>query len=395
MCDAPREALPEFSEVIDALLEVDPLGMPDAELHELVVGMQKAESHFAAARARLLAHWDARRTWANDGSKSAAARLARDCSLSKRTTRTELKRARNLRAMRPTAAALREGRISMDEADLLASANQREVAHLFQRDEEQLLGHLASLEFSQAERAVKYWLYLAQDEVGKTPASCRLEGRHLTAVRTLYDSVDLKGNLDAVGGTEFLTELARREQQLFEADWAEARAKFGSGATEDQLARTAPQRRADALVEMARRSAAMAPGSRRPQPLITILTGLGMFAHLCELANGTVLTPEEVVPLLSGADIERIVFDAPDRPLTISRQRSFPDALRRAIEVRDRHCQHPSGCDVAADRCQVDHIVPYTQGGLTSLDNGRCYCPHHNRLRNKDLDARPPPSDTG
>ena len=72
------------------------------------------------------------------------------------------------------------------------------------------------------------------------------------------------------------------------------------------------------------------------------------------------------------------------------------EATRRAIEVRDRHCQHPSGCDVPAERCQIDHIVPYGEGGLTIQDNGRCYCATHNRQRERrrDHDERPPPDDT-
>ncbi|MCU1463094.1 MAG: hypothetical protein JWO37_3169, partial [Acidimicrobiales bacterium] len=60
---------------------VDPDALSDAELHETVIGLQREESRFAAARARLLAAWDARKIWADDGSKAAAARLARECSL--------------------------------------------------------------------------------------------------------------------------------------------------------------------------------------------------------------------------------------------------------------------------------------------------------------------------
>ncbi len=126
--------------------------------------------------------------------------------------------------------------------------------------------------------------------------------------------------------------------------------------------------------------------------MITILTGHESFARICELADGTVLAPGQVVPLLSEAEIERVVFDGPDRVISVSRRRTFTGALRRAIEVRDRHCQHPSGCDEPADRCDVDHIQPYTDGGPTSLDNGRLSCWPHNRhphLRN----AHPPERD--
>ena len=90
------------------------------------------------------------------------------------------------------------------------------------------------------------------------------------------------------------------------------------------------------------------------------------------------------------------MFDGPSRVIDVGvRQRFFTGALRRAIEVRDRHCQFP-GCDVPAEDCQIDHKTRYTDGGLTTQDNGRCYCATHNRQRERrhDHDQRPPPDDT-
>jgi hypothetical protein len=76
--------------------------------------------------------------------------------------------------------------------------------------------------------------------------------------------------------------------------------------------------------------------------------------------------------------------------------RLFTGALRRAIELRDRECQH-SHCDVRSDRCQADHIKRWADGGLTTQQNGRLLCGFHNRLRNQrrpadkgDPDDAPP-----
>jgi 5-methylcytosine-specific restriction endonuclease McrA len=146
--------------------------------------------------------------------------------------------------------------------------------------------------------------------------------------------------------------------------------------------------------------------------LVSVLVGYETFkGHLCELADGTPLTREHLLPLLAEADIERIVFDSPSRVIDVGRrERFFTGALRHAIEIRDRHCQH-DGCTVPAEYCQIDHKTPYTQGGETSEANGRAHCGVHNRRRNRTLapydpenldriiktrarelvDARPPP----
>jgi len=90
--------------------------------------------------------------------------------------------------------------------------------------------------------------------------------------------------------------------------------------------------------------------------------------------------------------LETILFADPLTILGVSQRRSFTGRLRRAIEVRTRHCEHPSGCDEPASRCDVDHIQPYSEGGVTSQFNGRLECWKHNRHPDfHDHDAQPLP----
>src|SRR5262245_41765343 len=104
---------------IDRLAAVDPSTLTNDALHDLVVDVVREDSRLAAAKAALIAAWDARRQWADNGSKAAAARLMLDALVSARTARRELFRARRLRAMPHTAGALVEGKLSIDHADLL------------------------------------------------------------------------------------------------------------------------------------------------------------------------------------------------------------------------------------------------------------------------------------
>src|SRR5947209_12667095 len=172
MCERAEDPRQAFASAIDALAALDTITLADQDLHDLVIGLEAEESRFAAIRARLVAAWDGRRLWADDGSKSATARLAREGDASPTTARVEMKRARKLRSMPATAAALAEGKLSVDKADLLAQVNQPEVAHLFARDEQLLVDHIKTLRFPEAVRSVRYWLELADDEVDKKPSSC-------------------------------------------------------------------------------------------------------------------------------------------------------------------------------------------------------------------------------
>jgi hypothetical protein len=143
---------------------------------------------------------------------------------------------------------------------------------------------------------------------------------------------------------------------------------------------------------MARRSRTARDGGLKPRPLLVIHLGDDTFRHVCELADGTVIAPGQIVPYLADTDLETILFDGPTTVISVSHRRGFTGAVRKAIAARDRHCQHPSGCDQPADVCDVDHIIPHSAGGETSQFNGRLQCPTHNRNPDRhDHHATPHP----
>ena len=63
-----------------------------------------------------------------------------------------------------------------------------------------------------------------------------------------------EGVFDSISGALLARELSRIELELFEADWRAATRRLHRKPTVDELGRTAAQRRADAVVEMALRS---------------------------------------------------------------------------------------------------------------------------------------------
>lgn len=56
------------------------------------------------------------------------------------------------------------------------------------------------------------------------------------------------------------------------------------------------------------------------------------------------------------------------------------EAMRHAVIARDGTCIYP-GCAVPAERCQLDHRIPYEDGGATTADNLYSLCQHHHNVK--------------
>jgi len=363
----------ELHRVLDEMLALAAADLDDATVHDDVIELQVLTARLSALKAARVAEWSRRSLWNTDGSTCASSRLASEAGLAPSAARDEVRRANALGEMPAAAAALAAGDITVAHADLLARANSAGREDDFARDEALLVEDCTTMAFDDAHQAVDYWM-LSADEIGaETHAARRHARRGLSWRRERDGALVLRAVLDPVAAVAIDEELHRLEHQLYLTDLAN---------DADASSRTPRQRSADALVDMATRSASTT-NSRRPRPLISVLVGETMFAHTCELAAGTVLTPGEIVPLLADADIERIIFEAPDRVISASQRRTFTGALRRAIEIRDRRCTHHSGCRTVASRCDIDHIVAVPDGGVTSYDNGRVLCSTHNRRPDK------------
>lgn len=115
--------------------------------------------------------------------------------------------------------------------------------------------------------------------------------------------------LDPISGEIVGGELQRLVDELFRADWAAAKERLGRDPLAGELDRSPDQRRADALVEMARRSATAPVDGKSPKPLFHVVLGSDALSHLLQLASGQVLPPEALLPWISDADLERYLFD--------------------------------------------------------------------------------------
>ena len=86
--------------------------------------------------------------------------------------------------------------------------------------------------------------------------------------------------------------------------------------------------------------------------------------------------------LAAGGTWRRLVTDpASGTVVDVGRTRYRPPAgLADLVRARDRACVFPT-CQTPAERCDIDHLTAWSQGGTTSLDNLTTLCEAHHRLK--------------
>ncbi len=356
---------------------------------ESIERIERIRSQVEYIATEAVSNFDLGGEWALRGARTPAVWLAKQCQIPKADASRQVRRGRMLGHLPASREAWSQGAVSTAHFDVLASLRNGRTEPYLERDEAMLVGEAQRHSFDDFIRIARYW------EQHADPDGVEEDDMERRARRDVYLTPSIGGmylgkmTLDPISGAIVAGELDRLERELFEADWAQAKVELGRDPRVDELCRTANQRRADALVEMATRSKAAPADGRMPAPLFTVLVGYEtLHGRVCELAQGgrMVLSPGSLLPWMDQAYVERAVF-GPGRRVEVGiTSRFFTGATRRAIEIRDRECTHEF-CHEPAERCQADHIEQFAEGGPTTQENGRLLCAFHNRQRNQ----RPPP----
>jgi hypothetical protein len=200
---------------------------------------------------------------------------------------------------------------------------------------------------------------------------------------------------DQVDGMSVLIARMATEQAHAILSMLNAHAKAAQGRSDDPGFRSAGERRVDSLTDLVLRkySRESAAGLRAHLNLVIdlpTLLSLRDDAHACagvvELRGGGAIPAVAVRDLLADAETEvtlrRLIADPVSGHLLDHGRRTYavPDALREFIVARDRTCRFP-GCSRPADRCQIDHVVAWEDGGATSPGNLGVLCVRHHQLK--------------
>jgi len=114
---------------------------------------------------------------------------------------------------------------------------------------------------------------------------------------------------------------------------------------------------------------------------IEVLTNPDQFDpdHCRAELDGRPIAPSEARMLCCDSWIGRILARGASQVIDVGRRsRTAPDALRRALVIRDGGCRFP-GCTQAPERCDVHHPEQVSRGGETTFANTCLICPKHHR----------------
>jgi hypothetical protein len=373
---------------------------PKTGLGADLVQITRIERTVGAAKLALLGAFDASGQYRLDAQPSAATWMAARTKADRRRVRHQIGVARKTRTMPGTEEAFRSGLIGFEHVATLARAQTTATAPFFAEAEGELVAAAQTLDFDLFCRAVRAWMDFVDPDGAEERAVKADERRRAHASRTFDGMVRIDAWLDAIGGTEFLAELHRLEKHLFEADWAQARERLGDTTKASDLARTAEQRRADAFVEMARRSATCDTPGQPPKWVLNVMMGYAtdwwkaialrpgagladtrFYDTMCELEDCTPISPRTALSLGLAGKIRRVVFGPDSHILDFGHAVDcFHGPLREAVIIRDRFCRDP-GCGLPGRASQIDHIQPRSRGGPTAERNGECKCGTSNRMK--------------
>ena len=345
----------------------------DSELGEELVEIRESIVQLEAAFADGLRRFDKSGEYRADGAVSLIDWLRWKAKLSGGAAMERVTIARQLEQLPQTRQAFASGDVGYQHVALLARTAEKVGATAVQGEETNLLKAAESMDPGRFSEVAKTFEYRVDHAAALTEANRGYARRYLHISDVKDGLVHLEGLLDAEGGATLKTALG---------------ALMPPPKKDDE--RTPGQRRADAMVELARRpldgSKLGSIGGQRPHLVITAsaetLAGIpgappahleGSGAIPIETAQRHACDPS-VSWLLGQAELESETSHAHQR---------IPAPTRRALVARDRGCV-VNHCNRPPAWCDGHHVVWWTPGGKTALGNLALVCGRHHRMLHEE-----------
>jgi len=193
---------------------------------------------------------------------------------------------------------------------------------------------------------------------------------------------NLKAHMTVANGALVLAALTPFQDEIFKAE-----RKSGEYATPEAYA-------ADALMALCAAKTLGTQGLSAAKPkranavmniridYAALKRGLTEHGEICEIAGVGPIPVATARAYLGEAFLKLLVIDGVDIKTIAHMGRAIPAPLRTALEERDRVCQVPT-CDMTLG-LEIDHIIPFAEGGPASLENLVRLCKRHHLQKTHD-----------
>lgn len=358
----------------------------------------------------MIAEFDRRQGWGDDGIRSCAHWLNWRCGISLTAAREKVRVAHGLSHLPKTSEAFAQGLLSYSKARAITRIGT-------EHNEETLLSFARYGTASQLDKTVR--LYRQQYEGANTTMvgyhepmnganDSKLESdeqrrdaenqgamhhhkyRQLSTHWDEHGCLQIKARLTPEQGALVIKAIEAAVESIKQSEPVENIEDTPAGAFVANEGQQYSQRRSDALILMAEaflRDSKVASHTDDRYQVVVHVDSEVLSQNVFESTSGEpdcyiekqVALPVETARRLSCSCKVVTALTKQGEPLSIGRSsRAIPTGIRRALTIRDGACQFP-GCD-CQQHLDAHHIIHWANGGETSLDNLVELCHHHHRL---------------
>jgi Domain of unknown function (DUF222)/HNH endonuclease len=359
--------LVELHAVVDAIAKEDVSGFDDAALGDDLIALRREIDRLELEFSRRLRRVDLHHGNL-DTQLSLTSWLRSRCRLSVAAAAQHVDVARRLPELPATERSAAEGSIGFHHCAVIARCATQVGTDAVRAVEDTLVEAATKLDPRGLGVVTQRLRYCVDPDGAAEDADAQHTRRRFDISQTFDGVFHISGLLDAEGGA-----LVRTAIDALDAPIA--------GDT-----RPAWQRRADAIVELARRQlqGGTLPSVAGERPHLTVTASEATLRLERSCAPGEMrwagpVIADTVRRIACDASVTRIALGADGEPLSVGRAtRTIPPAMRRALVLRDGGCRYP-GCDRPPEWTDGHHIEHWADGGETKLDNLVLLCRQHHR----------------
>jgi hypothetical protein len=294
--------------------------------------------------------------WDEEGSVSAVDWLRHNCHLNEMAAADRVAVGKRIDSLHESHQSLAEGRIGFPHLTTMVRTADA-VGEAF--NESKLLKQAEENSPGKFFHICRHYRHAVDKERYAAEQAEEVEQRSMRISRTAEGWYLFGGALDSIGGAAVLNALVPLARPHGEHD-----------------DRKLERRMADALVELA---------AAKTQTQINVTSSLDTLLALpgapaAEMDYSLPISSKSVERMACDCNVTRILLGSESQVIDVGRSKRVVSApARKALVVRDRHCQWP-GCDRPPKWTVAHHVVHWIHGGGTDLDNLILLCHRHHWL---------------